>query len=208
MVSGKQSFLKRHRLVPEGKLTVAEMLRLGNRWVHFVVLCIAQFALALMTLLVFITVVLRYCFGTGIGWAEEVPTLLVTLFAFIACAIGVRDHLHISVNIVYNLFPKGGKGRKFFAFFGDVCVLLCGVFLFVCGIQYVGRLLSRPGVLPMTGWPTWVQYIPAPIAGFLMTFDSILFLTGILKKDDTYYSEKEIDYREELKNQKKQEASK
>ena len=51
-----------------------------------------------------------------------------------------------------------------------------------------------PGILPMTGWPTWLQYLPAPLAGFLMTFDQILFLTGIVDPKDLLYSEEEIDY--------------
>ena len=79
-----------------------------NTGVHKVMLVLSEIALALMIVIVFITVVLRYCFNTGIGWAEEVPRLLVNFFAFCACAIGVRDHLHISVNIFYNLFAKDG----------------------------------------------------------------------------------------------------
>ena len=35
-------------------------------------------------------------FQHGLSWAEEVPRLLVTVFAFIACAIGVRDHIGVS----------------------------------------------------------------------------------------------------------------
>lgn len=63
------------------------------------------------------------------------------------------------------------------------------------------KLSRLPGTLPMTGWPTFIQYIPAPLAGFLMTFDSILFLTGVLKSDDLLYSEKEIDYAQIVKDQ-------
>ncbi len=64
------------------------------------------------------------------------------------------------------------------------------------------------GKLPMTGLPTWVQYTPAPMTGFLMTFDSILFLTGVLKPDDLLYSEKEVDYVEVVRERdaKKEEA--
>ena len=41
------------------------------------------------------------------------------------------------------------------------------------------------------------SYLPIPVAGFVMTFDSILFLTGIVKKEDLLYSEPEIDYTDE-----------
>lgn len=197
-----------NHLVPDnehfqGSQKFPEMLRVINRWAHKVILYISQVALTVMVVLVIMTVTLRYVFSTGIGWAEEVPVLLVNLFAFLACAIGVRDHMHISVNIVYNLFPQGGRGRKVLEYFADFCVLLCGVFLLVFGTMYAKKLFYLPGELPMTGWPTFIQYIPAPMAGFVMTFDSILFLTGVLKKDDFLYSEKEIDYVELVKEQKK-----
>ena len=198
------NWLAVNHLVPDqghfqGAQKPIEMLRVINHWTHKVILYISQIALTVMVVLVIFTVLLRYVFNTGIGWAEEVPVLLVNLFAFLACAIAVRDHMHISVNIVYHLFPQGGRGRKILEYFSDICVLVCGFFLLFFGSMYAKRLFGLPGELPMTGWPTWIQYIPAPMAGFVMTFDSILFLTGVLRKDDLLYSEKEIDYTEVVK---------
>ena len=206
-ISRFSNWLVTNHLVPDkehfhGVQKPIEMLRVINHWVHKVILYISQIALTVMVVLVIMTVLLRYVFNTGIGWAEEVPVLLVNLFAFLACAIGVRDHMHISVNIVYNLFPQGGKGRKILEYFSDVCVLVCGLFLLFFGTMYAKRLFGLTGELPMTGWPTWIQYIPAPMAGFVMTFDSLLFLTGVLKKDDLLYSEKEIDYTRVVKELK------
>lgn len=188
----------------KGLHLAAELLRTLNHWTHKLILYIAEVALAVMVVIVIMTVILRYVFNTGIGWAEEVPRLLVTLFAFLACAIGVRDHMHITVNMIYNLFKAGSKARKVLDFMSDVCVLLCGLFLLVFGWQYTKRLMGLTGTLPMTGWPTFIQYLPAPIAGFVMVFDSLLFLTGILDPDDLLYSEKEIDYVELAKQQSKE----
>ena len=164
-------------------------------------LVIAQISLLAMVVLVCYTVTLRYVFNTGVGWAEEVPRLLVTLFAFLAMGMGVRDHLHIGVNLFYNMFPKDGAVRKFMIFFGDFIVLICGLFMLYYGYQYCVRLYPLPGRLPMTNLATWWQYVPIPMAGFVITFDSILFLTGILKRDDFLYSEPEVDYEEEYKEQ-------
>ena len=83
-----------------------------NHITHRIVLFIAQASILAMVAIVTLTVILRYCFNTGLSWAEEVPRLLVTVFAFIACAIGVRDHMHVAVNAIYNKFPVGGTGRK------------------------------------------------------------------------------------------------
>ena len=172
---------------------------LVNHWCHKVMLTIAQIAVIIMLCTVFMNVVLRFCFNSGIEWAEEVPRLLVVLFSLLACAIGVRDHMHISVTILYNRFKKDGKMRKFMDFLADFSTLICGIIIFYYGIMFIARL--RPGFLPMTGWPTWIQYIPAPLGGFLMTFDSLLFLFRVLDPDDLLYSEKEIDYQELVKEQ-------
>ena len=50
--------------------------------------------------------------------------------------------------------------------------------------------------------------MPIQIAGFVITFDTIQFLTGIVSRDDLLYSEKEIDYTDvaALKEMEKKEA--
>lgn len=170
----------------------SEWLRVINHWAHFIMLIIAEVALASMIVIVFMTVLLRYVFNTGIGWAEEVPRLLVTLFAFLAMAFGVRDHIHISVNLLYNRCGKWGK--KFFDYLCDTSMLVCGIYFLYFGGRRMLMMMKFPGTLPMTGWPTWLQYLPIPLAGFLITFDCILFLTGVLDKGDLLYSAKEVDY--------------
>ena len=175
-----------------GKAGVKDVIILINHWVHKVILTIAQIAVIIMLCIVFFNVILRYCFNSGIGAVDEVAKLLVTLFTFLACAIGCRDHMHISVGIVYNRFKEGGKARKAMDILSDIAVLLCGVALFYYGLTYIITL--RPGSMPMTGWPTWLRYIPAPIGGFLMTFDQLLFLFGIVDRNDLLYSEAEVDY--------------
>ncbi len=186
----------------KGKVPPKAYIILVNHWCHKILLTIAQIAVIAMLIIVFFNVVLRFCFNSGIKWVEEVPGLLVTLFTFIAMAIGVRDHMHISVTILYNRFKKGGKARLVMDYLVDIASLFCGVILFYYGIKYISNL--RPGSLPMTGFPTWIQYIPAPIGGFIMIFDSLLFLMRILSPEDLLYSEAEVDYAEMVKDQKKQ----
>ncbi len=182
---------------------MAEIFRMIDRVIHRILLVIAQVSLIAMVLILTYTVVLRYVFNTGVAWAEEVPRLLVTVFVFLACAMGVRDHLHISVNVLYNRFKKDGKWRRAMEILGDVAVLACGLFMLVIGGQRVIRMMSLSGIQPMTGLPNWVQYISVPIAGFIMVYDSILFLTGVLKPDNLQFSEQEIDYADQFIQEKR-----
>lgn len=169
-----------------------------NHAIHKVMLYIADLSLIAMIVIVTMTVILRYCFNTGISWAEEVPRLLVTLFVFLACAMGCRDHMHVSVSIVYNMFPKDGKMRRFMEILTDVAILVCGVFMLYIGGVRTMKLMGMSGKMPITGWNTAIQYLPIPLAGFVMTFDSILFLTGVLKPDDLLYSEPDVDYADQI----------
>ena len=164
----------------------AKLVKL-NHITHKIVLFIAQASILAMVAIVTLTVILRYCFNTGLSWAEEVPRLLVTLFAFIACAI----------DVIYNKFPVGGKVRKALDVLTDVVVLLCGLFMLYSGGARTIKLFGLPGVLPITGISTAWQYLPIPVAGFVMSFDSILFLTGIISRDDLLYSEPEVDFTDE-----------
>ena len=168
-----------------------------NHLIHKIMLLLSELAIVAMIIIVTLTVVLRYCFNTGLSWAEEVPRLLILVFSFAACAAGVRDHMHVSVTAVYNRFKVGSKARKIMDIGVDVAALLCGLFMLISGGQRTMKLFALPGVLPITGISVAWQYLPIPVAGAVMVFDSILFLTGILDPDDLIYSEKEIDFTDE-----------
>lgn len=174
-----------------------------NKWMHRVILFIAEICLAAMVIIVIITVILRYFFNTGIAWAEEVPRLLVGYFAFFACAMGVRDHTHITMNVFYNLAPKGGKIRACIDFFANVAVLACGLFMLYYGGARILLMMSRSGALPITRWPNWVQYAAVPVVGFTILFDSILFLIRVIKPNDLLFSEPEVDYAAQVIREKK-----
>lgn len=179
------------------KSAFCQLLVKLNHFVHRIMLVMSQLAILAMIVIVTLTVVLRYCFNTGLSWAEEVPRLLILVFAFSACAAGVRDHMHVSVTAVYNRFAVGGKARRIMDIGVDVAALLCGLFMLISGGQRTMKLFALPGVLPITGISVAWQYLPIPIAGAVMVLDAALFLLGILDPDDLIYSEKEIDFTDE-----------
>ena len=168
---------------------MANILRKIDHWLCTILLLIAQIAMVALVVIVTYTVIARFVFNTGNSWAEEVPRVLVALFAFLACAMGVRDHLHTTVGVLYNRLPEGGKARKVLDVFSDVLILLISIFMIVVGSKHCLSLAQKGGQLPMTRWPTYVQYISIPISGAVMLFHSILFLTGVLKPNDTFFSD-------------------
>ncbi len=59
-----------------------------------------------ITLIVFVEVVLRYVFGIGILWAEEVTLLLSGWLVLIGASYGIKVGAHINVDTVVRLMPK------------------------------------------------------------------------------------------------------
>ncbi|MEG2316106.1 MAG: TRAP transporter small permease, partial [Clostridia bacterium] len=108
------------------------------------------------------------------------------------------DHAHMAVTVIYNRLKKNGKAQKSLDILTDVCILLCGAFMLFYGGERCLKMMRLPGKLPMTGLRTWWQFLPIPLAGFLMTFDSILFLTGIIKPSETLFTTPDIDYSEQV----------
>lgn len=169
--------------------TLARVLRTIDTIIHKILLIIAQLALAAMITIVCMTVYYRFVLNTGIIWAEEVPRTLVALFAFIACAMGVRDQLHIGIGVIYQRFPKGGKMRKALDILAYLSTMVVGYIMLVHG----WRLCAQLGRFKMsaTGLPRSVQYISLPLAGAIIMYDSLLYLLGVLNEDHLLYSEKE-----------------
>jgi len=184
---------------------MAEILRKIDRVLHMILLRIAQVAMLALVVIVTYTVIARFVFNTGNSWAEELPRILVALFAFLACEMGVRDHLHTGVGVVYNRLPEGGKARKVLDFLTDLCALLVGIFMLKVGFDYCLSLAAKGGTLPMTKWPVWIQYASIPVAGLFMCFDAILFMTGVLKQDDAIFSDKMDDPMEQARAMRKAE---
>jgi TRAP-type C4-dicarboxylate transport system permease small subunit len=66
--------------------------------------------LAVMVVLVFSNVVLRYVFNSGITVSEELSRWFFVWLVFLGAIVGMREHAHLGVNIlVQRLSPLGKK---------------------------------------------------------------------------------------------------
>ncbi|WP_210397263.1 TRAP transporter small permease [Motiliproteus sediminis] len=94
---------------------------------------ILSLLLVSMTLLVFVEVVLRFGFNTGIHWAQEVTLTLAAWFVLFGASYGVKVGCHIGVDVFVKLLP-----RNIHRGFTILAVLLC---LTYCGLILYGSLI-------------------------------------------------------------------
>ncbi len=87
-------------------------------------------ALAIMVVLVFGNVVLRYVFNTGIAWAEEVSRLMFVWLIFLGAILALRHHAHLGVELLQARLPR--PLRRACAVTSHV-LMLYGLWLFLYG---------------------------------------------------------------------------
>ncbi len=89
-------------------------------------------SLALMVVLVFTNVVLRYAANSGIAVSEELSRWLFVWLTFLGGIVALHDGAHLGVDSVVSRLPVAGK---------KVCLVLGHVLmLFICWLLFQGSL--------------------------------------------------------------------
>ena len=83
--------------------------------------------LALMVILVFGNVVLRYGFNSGIVFSEEVSRFLFIWLVFLGAVLMLKENGHLGVHTLTKRLPLAGQ--KFCKLISDLLTLLCCVLL-------------------------------------------------------------------------------
>ena len=104
-------------------------------------------SLALMVLMVFSNVVLRYVFNSGITVTEELSRFLFLWLIFVGAIVAMKERAHLGVDTLIARLPRTGK---------IVCVLLSNaLMLWVCYLFFLGSwrqtVVGLGTVKPATG---------------------------------------------------------
>ena len=74
--------------------------------------------LAVMVVLVFGNVVLRYAFNSGITLSEELSRWLMVWLTFLGAIVALREHAHLGVDTLVRALPPAGKRICFVLSYG------------------------------------------------------------------------------------------
>jgi C4-dicarboxylate transporter DctQ subunit len=123
-------------------------------------------ALAFMTLLTFLQVVLRYGFDTGFVWSLEATTYTFAWLVLIGMSYGVRTEAHIAVDLLTSRLTP--SGARVFAAIALMCALAyCGLMIYGSS-QFVDRLMTLGTDARDIPLPRWVLTGIMPIAFVLL----------------------------------------
>ncbi len=171
----------------------------GFNLVFLALVTVAKLMVIAMTVIVGVTVYLRYVVGRGVRWSAEMAQVLQVWFTFVAMALGVRKGMHISINIMpENLSPKIAFALSKLH---NILVGGVGLVMLVYGRQLVESTMRS--VLPATRMPSGYLYLILPICGVLLLIESVIDLFGIKRRDAwmaPYLGEDELEIEERMEH--------
>jgi len=122
--------------------------------------------LALMTILTFSQVVMRYVFNDGLSWALEATMYMFGWLIFIGISYGVRIGSHIGVDaLVRTLSPAGQRIAGLVAI--GLSLLYAGI-VFYGSYEYVDTMHTLGVEAEDLPIPRWILLIIIPIGMILM----------------------------------------
>jgi C4-dicarboxylate transporter DctQ subunit len=139
-------------------------------------------ALAFMTILTFVQVVLRYGFGTGWVWSLEATTYAFAWMVLIGMSYGVRTRAHIGVDIAINQLSPALRRIVVLAAIG-LCIVYCG-FMVYGGAVFIDRLMTLGNNARDIPAPRWLLSVILPIAFVLLAFRFLQVVRQIVDPAD------------------------
>jgi len=141
-------------------------------------------ALAVMVVLVFGNVVLRYAFNSGITVSEELSRWLFVWLVFLGAVVAMKEHGHLGVDMLVSRLPDAGK---------KVCVVIGQLLmLWVCWLLCWGSWqqaainidVAAPTTGLSMGWFYIVGVVFSVSAAVFLLWDLWRVLSGQLQGDD------------------------
>jgi len=146
------------------------------------------------TLVTFVSVAMRYLFGTGFTWSTELTIYLFIWMAKFGAAYGVRTGIHVGVDYVVN--KVSGTKRRLLVITGiGLGILFTGVIAFF-GARWVIFIHGTGQISPDLEWPMWIIYRAIPLGSGLMCYRFIQSLRKFLRTGQTTTAGPAADLRE------------
>ena len=140
--------------------------------------------LAVMVVLVFGNVVLRYGFNSGITISEELSRWLLVWLTFLGAIVAVREHAHLGVDTLVRMLPAGGKRICFII---NYCLMLYADWLLLAG-SWRQTIITAGDRAPATNLSVGLFYGAGIVfgvsAGILLLYDLLRVVLGQASEAD------------------------
>lgn len=135
--------------------------------------------LALLSVITFLQVILRYAFQSPIFWAEELARYLLIWVSLTGATIAVAQQANIRIGFFVNITPKCTQ-----KVISILVPLLCIGFLIIIGSKGVGIAISAfTDRSPALGLPIGFVYLSLPVNALIMIIYLLIQMFGIIRQE-------------------------
>ena len=124
--------------------------------------------------------------GHAPAWTEESIRFLFVWATCVGAAIGVKEHIHIGIDVLVKLLPN--IGQKIMAVIVQTILCVFDVFLIRAGAMLDQKTMNQPS--PAMRLPMGYVYLAVPVLGGLGLFYSLREIVKIIRekeeKKDTF----------------------
>ena len=137
---------------------------------------------ALMAVLSFLGVfqVVGRAIGVVPAWTEEAIRFLFVWASCVGAAIGIKEHIHIGIDVIVNLLPK--LGQKICASLVQLILLGFDAFIIKVGFQMVAKTMTQAS--PALRLPMGYVYLAVPVMGILGIWYSVLEIIKLIREKE------------------------
>jgi TRAP-type C4-dicarboxylate transport system permease small subunit len=121
--------------------------------------------LCLMAIMVFTQVVLRFLFGLGFSWLDEISRILFIWVVYLGAVVAMHRGLHIRVEAGLTLFPARMRRGAFLL--GELVLFVFCMLMAWHGVELVLSTTELSFRLPATNVSMFYPYLIMPISFLL-----------------------------------------
>ncbi|MFM0594222.1 MULTISPECIES: TRAP transporter small permease [Paraburkholderia] len=149
-----------------------------NDFLFHALVIVASVSLAVLSLLVIYSVVMRYVFDDAPDFVEPIALLLVIVIAMFGAALKVREGGHIGLDSLVTKLPP--KGQVMAAAFQHLCLIALAVAIFFGCLQMAETTMEDR--IPILGLPEGVRYCIPVVASVCIALFSLENLLALFVK--------------------------
>jgi TRAP-type C4-dicarboxylate transport system permease small subunit len=147
-------------------------LRTALKWAWRGIDVLMAASMVVMIVTVFINVVLRYGFHSGILATAEISRFLFVWIIMLGAVVCLRDETHLDLRMIERMLPRVPRALLRMVVYG-VVILTSGM---LCLGAYRQAVSNWVNISPLSGIPVGVMYLAGTVAGALMVVIGVVRL--------------------------------
>lgn len=153
--------------------------------IDHVIACIENtmliFGMLSTTFILFVNVIMRYFFNSGIVWSNEYANFAIIWIVIGGCGAAVRTDAHMKITAIPDSI-NNEKAKALFDLFVCICSAVFSAVLLIYGGKLVMSMIENDQRSAAMEIPLWTIYLSFPVGGAAMLFRYLMKLVLTIQK--------------------------